>query len=73
MNEEKWVKESLTISGLNARIGPGPTQRFQSKPGGGAQLGSWPMPSTPRFSTLKVRATLILPSMPERIFSTTFG
>ncbi len=69
--KDEWVNESWTTSGLNGRIGPGPTHVSQSRPGGGSQFGSLPIPSAPRFKTLKVRATLIGPRLPERTWSTT--
>ncbi len=48
----KAMREQLlyafsTSRGLYGRIGPGPTQKFQSISGGGSLLGGLPIPSGP--------------------------
>ncbi len=49
----------------NGRSGRGPSQRSQSRPGGGGESGAWPIPPVVMLLVKAARATVTLPSAPE--------
>ena len=49
----------------NGRSGRGPSQRSQSRPGGGGESGAWPIPPGAMLLVNAARATVTLPSAPD--------